>query len=113
MAAIMARWQIGPANVIAHSDMAPDRKCDPGPRFDWRRLALGGLSVWPGLGGDPAAPLLPSLHTFGYPPAEAGALLAAFRLRFRPWAMGPEDATDRALADTLARRYPAGGCAGS
>jgi N-acetylmuramoyl-L-alanine amidase len=44
---IMARWEIAPAGVIAHSDMAPDRKADPGPRFDWRRLARAGLSVWP------------------------------------------------------------------
>ena len=44
---VMDRWQIGPEGVIAHSDMAPERKSDPGPRFDWRRLALQGLSVWP------------------------------------------------------------------
>ena len=44
---IMARWSIPPAGVIAHSDMAPERKSDPGPKFDWRRLARGGRAVWP------------------------------------------------------------------
>ncbi|HHL21754.1 MAG TPA: N-acetylmuramoyl-L-alanine amidase, partial [Aliiroseovarius sp.] len=47
MRGIMQRWAIPAAGVIGHSDMAPLRKADPGRRFDWRRLALGGLSVWP------------------------------------------------------------------
>ena len=48
---IMARWRIPPARVIAHSDMAPGRKTDPGRRFDWRGLARAGLSVWSDAGG--------------------------------------------------------------
>lgn len=99
---IMARWPVPPSGVIAHSDLAPGRKSDPGPRFDWRRLALGGLSVWPESVGDPQAPLLPSLARIGYPPAEEEALLAAFRLRFRPHATGPQTAQDRAMADAVA-----------
>jgi N-acetylmuramoyl-L-alanine amidase len=47
LAGIMARWQVRPERVIGHSDMAPERKRDPGPRFDWRALARAGLSVWP------------------------------------------------------------------
>ncbi|WP_347268283.1 N-acetylmuramoyl-L-alanine amidase [Paracoccus sp. (in: a-proteobacteria)] len=96
---IMARWQIGPAGIIAHSDLAPGRKCDPGPRFDWRRLALQGLALWPGAAGADL-PLPASLARIGYP--ENPARLAAFRLRFRPWAEGPEDSTDRRLAAALA-----------
>ncbi|WP_321829433.1 N-acetylmuramoyl-L-alanine amidase [Thalassovita sp.] len=46
---LMARWDIAPERVIGHSDMAPLRKQDPGARFDWQRLALQGLSVWPEL----------------------------------------------------------------
>lgn len=96
--AVMARWQIPAAGVIAHSDMAPDRKIDPGPRFDWRRLALQGMAVWPQPGAD--LPLEDSLTRIGYPPGPGR--LAAFRLRFRPWARGPEDETDRRLAAGLA-----------
>ncbi|MDH2328420.1 N-acetylmuramoyl-L-alanine amidase [Cereibacter sp. SYSU M97828] len=92
---IMDRWSIPPAGVIGHSDMAPDRKSDPGPRFDWRRLARQGLAVWP----SPAAlgDFDADLRAFGYP----SAALDAFRLRFRPWARGPLDDTDRALAAGL------------
>lgn len=109
---IMSRWAIPPERVIGHSDMAPGRKRDPGPRFDWRRLALQRLAVWPEAGEE--APFLPSLRAFGYPDAPPEALLHAFRLRFRPGASGPEDETDRALAGNLALRFPVdGGPAGS
>jgi N-acetylmuramoyl-L-alanine amidase len=98
---VMARWGIAPAGVIAHSDMAPERKGDPGPRFDWRRLARAGLSVWPEAAppGDSAA----DARAFGYPEVADDLLLSALRLRFRPWATGPEDDTDRAIAAGLAR----------
>ena len=99
---IMARWAIPAHRIIAHSDMAPDRKGDPGRRFDWRRLALQGLSVWPEAPGDATQPLARSLDAIGYPQAADNARLTAFRLRFRPWAQGPETAQDRALADAVA-----------
>lgn len=44
LAGIMARWDIGPDGVIGHSDSAPGRKSDPGPRFDWARLERQGLA---------------------------------------------------------------------
>lgn len=99
---ILSRWAIPPAGVIAHSDMAPERKIDPGPRFDWARLARQGLAIWPDRPGDPAIPLAASLTRIGYPPARADLRLRAFRLRFRPGHTGPEDATDRALAASVA-----------
>jgi N-acetylmuramoyl-L-alanine amidase len=105
LAGIMARWPVPPEGVIAHSDMAPDRKRDPGRHFDWRRLALAGLSVWPEAGtGDPAG-FLGDAAAFGYPPLDAAVVLQAFRLRFRPWARGPVDAVDAGMAADLARRF--------
>jgi N-acetylmuramoyl-L-alanine amidase len=112
LADLRGRWPIPPERVIGHSDMAPGRKQDPGPRFDWRRVALAGQAVWPEPGGDPEAPLASSLTRIGYPETDPQTRLAAFRLRFRPWASGPEDATDRALAADLARRFPVDGAAG-
>ena len=100
---VMRRWQIAPDRVIAHSDMAPARKGDPGARFDWRRLALAGLSLWPEGEGDATRPLAGSLDTIGYPAADPAARLAAFRLRFRPWGQGSEAPEDRARADAVAR----------
>lgn len=98
---IMTRWQIPASGVIGHSDMAPGRKIDPGPRFDWRRLALGGLAIWPDAPGSDQ-PLGASLDRIGYPEADADIRLAAFRLRFRPWASGPEDEMDRRIAAAVA-----------
>lgn len=111
---IMARWAIPPARVIGHSDMAPGRKGDPGPKFDWRRLARGGRAVFAEAAGLPgAAPDWErfSTHagTIGYHAPEAGgwpAVLDAFRLRFRPGATGPLAGTDVALAAALAARHP-------
>lgn len=107
LAGIMARWSIAPERIIGHSDMAPARKSDPGPRFDWRRLARQGLSVWP----DAAPPQPPETfathaRAFGYACDDDALLLRAFRLRFRPHATGPLDATDATLAAALAARYP-------
>jgi N-acetylmuramoyl-L-alanine amidase len=101
LADVLNRHGLGPEAVIAHSDMAPDRKADPGGRFDWRRLALQGLAVWP----EPAAPgdLAADLRAFGYPDTPLDTLLQAFRLRFRPGGRGPLDDADRALAAGLRR----------
>jgi len=119
LADVLHRHGLPPEAVIAHSDMAPGRKGDPGVRFDWRRLALQGLSVWldppvappppsvPGRGEGCAEPdaarFLADLAAFGYPACPPGTLLTAFRLRFRPWANGPLDAVDCALAAGLGR----------
>lgn len=105
LAGIMQRWDIPTQRVIAHSDMAPSRKGDPGARFDWQRLALQGLSVWPAAGEAAQAAFWPALRRFGYPEAPEADLLAAFRLRFRPWARGPVDGVDAGLACDLAQRF--------
>ena len=104
---IMARWDIPSQGVIAHSDMAPTRKIDPGVRFDWCRLARLGLSVWPEAGQEGVTDFAAHAHRFGYPQVEHTALINAFRLRFRPWAKGPLDTVDARRAADLAKRFPA------
>jgi N-acetylmuramoyl-L-alanine amidase len=44
---ILARHPIPPRHVLAHSDIAPDRKEDPGELFDWEGLARNGVGLWP------------------------------------------------------------------
>ena len=48
--AIVARHPIEPCNVVAHSDIAPTRRQDPGELFDWSRLAQAGIGLWPETG---------------------------------------------------------------
>ena len=110
MRGIMARWPIPPERVIAHSDMAPARKSDPGPRFDWRALAREGLSVWSDAPGRDAATwgaFLRDAGRFGYDIGSNAPqpVLAAFRLRFRPQVQGPLDGTDCARMADLAARF--------
>ncbi|MEZ5855080.1 MAG: N-acetylmuramoyl-L-alanine amidase [Hyphomicrobiaceae bacterium] len=40
------RWGIRASRVLAHSDVAPERKDDPGEKFDWSRLAASGVGHW-------------------------------------------------------------------
>jgi len=90
---LMKRFAIPPLRVLGHSDVAPDRKDDPGELFDWKRLAGSGIGVWPEEGeGVPrsAAEAMQQLHAIGYSLPDPGddrstvCRLAAFQRRFRP-----------------------------
>lgn len=43
---IRSRWSISDDRILGHSDVAPDRKDDPGERFPWARLAAAGHGLW-------------------------------------------------------------------
>ena len=47
---ILAGHEIKPRNIVGHSDIAPDRKEDPGEKFPWKGLAAAGIGLWPGEG---------------------------------------------------------------
>ena len=96
---ILARRAISPTRVLAHSDIAPDRKDDPGERFPWGRLAALGLcpqirpaplNFGDGLTTAQAAELRSALAAIGYPmpdgdawDAETRLVLKAFQRRWR------------------------------
>jgi N-acetylmuramoyl-L-alanine amidase len=80
---ILNRHPIPARNVVGHSDIAPDRKLDPGERLDWRDLAADGIGLWPEAPQRIEGDLLDLLDEFGY---DAGArqVVAAFQRHFRP-----------------------------
>ncbi len=95
---ILSRHPIPPDRVVGHSDIAPDRKSDPGELFDWPRLARAGIGLWPppdaasargrgrGVGVMLRTAAFADLARIGYcvtPGAEQVAL-SAFQRRFRP-----------------------------
>lgn len=92
--AILGRWPIPPQRVLAHSDVAPERKQDPGELFDWGRLATAGIGLWPETGEGrprPLARLQEELADFGYRVPQSGRddqptrrVIAAFQRHFRP-----------------------------
>jgi N-acetylmuramoyl-L-alanine amidase len=119
---ILQRHPIPARNVVGHSDVAPQRKQDPGELFDWRGLAQNGVGLWPegvrdlGVGGasrDAAAlaRIRGALAAIGYRIAVAGgwdadlaAVLRGFQRHWRPEAVtGEADAGTVARAVTVAR----------
>lgn len=112
---ILARHPIPAHNIVGHSDIAAERKRDPGELFDWRYLAMRGVGLWPEvkLGAEETEGLSASetelcrhfLSRFGYAIAEGdtedaqtSAVAIAFQSRFRPLAV-----TGRLDAGTLLR----------
>lgn len=100
---ILQRHGLSPERVIGHSDIAPQRKLDPGPLFPWQQLAEAGVAIWPDaarvahyqhlLAGQtpPLAWFEMVLERFGYSlaarPGQTDAtrnVIAAFQMRFRP-----------------------------
>ncbi|MDI6633335.1 N-acetylmuramoyl-L-alanine amidase [Pantoea dispersa] len=124
---ISQRYGISPENIVGHSDIAPQRKQDPGPLFPWQQLARQGLGAWPDAATvqryltnqPPDAPveyaaLLTALQRYGYDVAAAPTpqmqrkLIAAFQMHFRPRDYrGEADAETLAIARALLAKYGA------
>lgn len=115
---IVLRHRIPPPRVLAHSDIAPARKRDPGERFPWGRLAAAGIGLWVTPSEDPSPvperdpdvvrAVQRTLARFGYDVAVTGVpddasriVVAAFQRRYRPARV--DGAIDAGTVDTLAR----------
>jgi N-acetylmuramoyl-L-alanine amidase len=94
---ILTRHAIRPEFVLGHSDVAPQRKEDPGELFDWARLAQTGIGLWPDFATAPrdtpedAGAAQRLLAAIGYEVPQTGALddatravLTAFQRHFHP-----------------------------
>ena len=102
---IVARHAIPPRNVVAHSDIAPDRKQDPGELFDWEGLASNGIGLWTAADGPPVQDVPAALAAIGYrTDLPLPLLLQAFQRHWLPGAVtGEADAATRArLAGVIA-----------
>jgi N-acetylmuramoyl-L-alanine amidase len=126
---ILARHGIAKERVLAHSDVAPARKQDPGEKFPWARLAAAGVGLWveptPIASGGAidleargahVAELQRMLARFGYaadithrydqPTRE---VITAFQRHFRPARV--DGVTDASTLDTLRRLLTASSAA--
>lgn len=94
---ILGRHPIPSRNVVAHSDVAPDRKRDPGERFPWASLAEAGIGLWPGVAPEEAR-ALPPLSV-----GDEGQGVRALRATLRRigYRVVPDGMFDRALAVTV------------
>jgi N-acetylmuramoyl-L-alanine amidase len=118
---IVARHDIAPERVLAHSDVAPTRKIDPGEKFDWAWLAREGVGHWvgpaspdddciaaDGARGPHVAKVQGLLQRYGYEVTVGGeydrateAAVRAFQRHFRPARV--DGRVDRSTLDTLQR----------
>ena len=92
-----ARLSIPKSQVIAHADLAPTRKRDPGAHFPWARLADAGYGLWPrGELRDPPDGFDPwlAMAAIGYPLDDRAAAVRAFHRHYR----GRDDGDDPVAA---------------
>lgn len=123
---IVERYGIDPTDVVAHSDIAPLRKSDPGPLFPWKRLAQLGVGAWPddatvtkyidGRNKQDSASvsiIQQALARYGYQIPQSGELdnetqqvIKAFQMHFRAQDFsGVPDVETEAIALALVEKY--------
>lgn len=115
------RWGIAPERVLAHSDVAPIRKVDPGEKFPWAELHMAGVGHWVepspiaggrffhrGDSGQPVEALQTMLSLYGYATEIDGIYsektagdVQAFQRHFRPERV--DGIADFSTIDTLHR----------
>ena len=116
---IMSRHAIRPERILAHSDIAPQRKRDPGERFPWRRLADAGVGLWPDASGTQRNQAIVmstvqarliglgfAMSATGLDDGETRTVLRAFQRRYRPERIdGVADRETVSLVDAVCRLH--------
>ncbi len=111
---ICARHNIHKASILAHSDIAPSRKIDPGELFPWEALAAAGFGLWPKpIEADFQAAQDIILHeghvrelfsAYGYDPdAALDVVMTAFHRRFAPEKFTPGSYPEKADIASVAK----------
>lgn len=115
------RHQISPERILAHSDVAPSRKIDPGEKFPWQTLHEQGIGHWVepspigggryfqrGEAGAPIEALQSMLSLYGYGIEITGeycaateGVVSAFQRHFRPAKV--DGVADSSTIETLHR----------
>lgn len=119
------KYNISPRNIIAHSDIAPDRKSDPGAKFPWERLYRDyGVGAWydegdkrafmqAGFDGISVSEMKAELRLYGYAINDTATwdkpsrdVVYAFQLHFNPKnATGEMDLETYAILKALNKKY--------
>jgi N-acetylmuramoyl-L-alanine amidase len=106
---ILSRHPITPSRVVAHSDVAPARKEDPGELFPWARLAENGIGLWPKKSSQHADVQALAQYGYGVPPdvdTPLEKVITAFQRHFRPSKLDGiwDDECAALLADILGQQ---------
>lgn len=101
--AAMARHSISPERVLAHSDIAPGRKVDPGEKFPWEVLARDGVGLWV-----PEAPVSPDARAYGE--GDEGQPVRALQAMFAMFGYGVQitgvfEAQTKAVVEAFQRHW--------
>ncbi len=105
---ILSRWPIPRFHVVGHSDIAPNRKQDPGELFPWKPLAAAGVGIWPEAGPVAAIDALSLLKEIGYDIDifRHFDIVTAFQRHWRPSVVnGEQDADTQARIAEVAAAF--------
>ncbi len=100
---IATRHGVKPERVLAHSDVAPGRKVDPGERFPWDRLAQAGVGLWRPEAEGPAHMRSYAQGDEGQPVRALQAMLALFGYGVQM--TGVYDAQTKAVVEAFQRHW--------
>jgi N-acetylmuramoyl-L-alanine amidase len=98
---VRSRWSVEDDRLLGHSDVAPDRKEDPGELFPWRRLAEAGHGLWV----EPAAAPGPALAEGDEGPGVFAFQAGLTRLGYDSAPSGQYDANTATIVRAFQRHW--------